>query len=56
MVFTGPYSDGRHSYDISPDGKNFLMIKQSEEKTEITELVVVLNWVEELKRLVPTEN
>jgi hypothetical protein len=56
MVFTGPYSNRRHSYDISPDGKNFFVIKLSEDITEITELVVILNWVEELKRLVPTEN
>ena len=38
-------------YDISPDGQRFLMIKQAGAETQIN---VVLNWFEELKRLVPT--
>jgi len=41
------------SYDISPDGQRFLMI-QREEDVVPTEIIVVLNWFEELKRLVPT--
>ena len=39
-------------YDISPDGQRFLMIK--EEQTAAGQINVVLNWFEELKRLVPT--
>ena len=39
-------------YDISTDGKRFLMIK-IEQQGE-AQLNVVLNWFEELKRLVPT--
>ena len=39
-------------YDISPDGQRFLMIK--EEQTAAAQINVVLNWFEELKRLVPT--
>ena len=39
-------------YDISPDGQQFLMIKQ--EQTGVAQINVVLNWFEELKRLVPT--
>ncbi|MDA2925536.1 hypothetical protein MYX65_12965 [Acidobacteria bacterium AH-259-L09] len=39
------------SYDISPDGQRFLMIKEAEGGTQIH---VVLNWFEELKRLVST--
>ncbi|MHC4805245.1 MAG: protein kinase domain-containing protein [Planctomycetota bacterium] len=42
------------NYDIHPDGKQFLMIKRSEEEFPMTELIVVENWFEELKRLVPT--
>ncbi|MDA2935483.1 hypothetical protein MYX82_14270, partial [Acidobacteria bacterium AH-259-D05] len=38
-------------YDISPDGQRFLMVKQEQGETQIH---VVLNWFEELKRLVPT--
>ncbi len=39
-------------YDISPDGQRFLMIKAVEGNTG--QINVVLNWFEELKRLVPT--
>ena len=44
-------------YDVSADGKRFLMIKAggSADQTAVpTSLVVVQNWREELKRLVPT--
>jgi len=46
----------RRNYDIHPDGKRFLMIKkvEGEEVVPITELIVVENWFEELKRRVPT--
>ncbi len=37
-------------YDVSPDGQRFLMIKDNDQKTFSTRIVVVLNWVEELKR------
>ncbi len=43
------------SYDISPDGQRFLMI-QREQDLVPTEIIVILNWFEELKRLVPTDN
>ena len=45
--------DPGSSYDISPDGQRFLMI-QREQDLVPTEIIVVLNWFEELKRLVPT--
>jgi len=38
------------SYDVSPDGQRFLMIRESDQKMYATKIVVVLNWVEELKR------
>jgi hypothetical protein len=41
------------NYDISPDGQRFLRVKEVAAPT--TELVVVLNWRSELKRLVPTD-
>ena len=47
-----PYSNPR-TYDISPDGQRFVMIQDVEER-HITQFQVVLNWFEELKRLVPT--
>jgi eukaryotic-like serine/threonine-protein kinase len=43
-------------YDVSPDGKRFLMIKSVDDATRPptpTSIVVVRNWHEELKRLVP---
>ena len=43
------------NYDVSPDGKRFVMI-QREHQSPPTEIVVVLNWFEELKRLVPKED
>ena len=48
------YSGGGRHYDIHPDGKRFLMLK--EVKQTEPQLIVVLNWFEELKRLVPTDN
>ena len=42
-------------YDVSPDGQRFLMLKPVEqEQVDPTQINVVLNWTEELKRLVPT--
>ena len=44
------------SYDISPDGERFLMIREggSEGTAAPASIVVVQHWVEELERLVPT--
>ena len=44
------------SYDISPDGTRFLLIQAPNTGTQADTagLTVVLNWAEELKRLVPT--
>jgi hypothetical protein len=39
------------NYDVSPDGQQFVMVK---DETGSGRLNVVLNWTEELKRLVPT--
>jgi WD40-like Beta Propeller Repeat len=40
-------------YDISPDGERFLMIKPPASGQGVASPIVVLNWQEELKRLVP---
>ena len=58
-LFEGPYYYGAPpnlgpAYDVSPDGRRFLMIKGAGEAPAATSLVVVQNWTEELKRLVPT--
>ncbi len=54
VLFSGRYNSGLPvaNYDISPDGQRFLMIK--EDQTAGGQINVVLNWFEELKRLVPT--
>jgi hypothetical protein len=42
-------------WDISPDGQKFLRVKLEERKSQpVTEMMLVQNWLEELKRLCPT--
>ncbi|MDA2934113.1 hypothetical protein MYX82_07195 [Acidobacteria bacterium AH-259-D05] len=58
VLFEGSYVShspvtGFQYYDISPDGKRFLRMKE-ETALEQPQINVVLNWFEELKRLVPT--
>jgi len=48
----GPFMSAR-SYDLSLDGRRFLMLKPVASEAARS-LVVVLNWFEELKRLVPS--
>jgi Tol biopolymer transport system component len=55
VLFEGSYvttqfTPGKPYYDISPDGQRFVMIRAAGE----AQINVVLNWFEELKRLVPT--
>ena len=56
ILFQGSYYSGTFgwasNYDVTPDGQQFVMVKQAE--TSATQINVVLNWFEELKRLVPT--
>jgi len=47
----GQLGQGR-TYDVAPDGRRFLMIKDAN-VVEGPTIVVVQNWLEELKRLVP---
>ena len=53
--FTGGVSTGR-TYDVSPDGQRFLMIKApgTDATAAPPSLIVVQHWDEELKRVVPT--
>jgi hypothetical protein len=42
-------------WDVSLDGNRFLMVKLGERRPEpVTELILVQNWFQELKRLCPT--
>ena len=54
--YTSPGNPGR-TYDISPDGQRFLMIKDrtAGQTAAPAGLIVIEHWVDELKRLVPTK-
>jgi Tol biopolymer transport system component/predicted Ser/Thr protein kinase len=58
VLFQGQYSLSpatMPNYDVSPDGQRFLMIKPTEQvETGPSQINVVLNWFEELKRRVPS--
>jgi hypothetical protein len=62
MVLKGPYFGGvgnssPRTYDVSPDGQRFLMLKQTanpDQSAGPARIVVVQNWQEELKQRVPT--
>ncbi len=63
LLFEGDYvqesdNQGAHNYDVSRDGQLFLMVAPAArgpgEDAARPKIVVVQNWIEELKRLVPT--
>jgi hypothetical protein len=60
VLFAGPYQPSpslvpNANYDVSPDGQRFLMLKPVEQaEAAQTQINVVLNWFEELKRRAPT--
>jgi Tol biopolymer transport system component len=52
MLFEGRFDiHPRHEgiYDVSPDGKRFLMVKSAGAESGLSKLNVVVNWFEELK-------
>ena len=60
-LFSGDYASqggGLRQYHVGPDGR-FLMLKASDASTDddqpLTQVVLVQNWFEELKRLVPVD-
>jgi hypothetical protein len=56
-VIEGPYMTrslrDKPTYDVSTDGKRFMMVKQPADQAA-PQIVVVQNWLEELKQRVPT--
>jgi hypothetical protein len=57
MLFEGPYLSINAtiaSYDVSPDGQRFLMLKATEQQQSAGQINIVQNWFEELKQKVPT--
>jgi serine/threonine-protein kinase len=54
VLFEGPFeleTSGYRNFDVTPDGQRFIMIQSDEQPLDQLEFVV--NWVSELKRLVP---
>ena len=39
-------------YDVAPDGKRFLMLKPFEATEDLTEIHVIVNWFDDLRRRV----
>jgi hypothetical protein len=60
VLFQGEYEFGPFSaspnYDVHLDGQRFVMIKGDENQEASNQFNIILNWFEELKRLVPTGN
>jgi serine/threonine-protein kinase len=58
MLFEGRYGATAiiRPYDVAPDGQRFLMIKQKDRAPiSVSQMVLVQNWLEELKARVPTK-
>ena len=63
LLFEGPYDlkegSGASNYDVAPDGQGFVMIRtpeRAQSSGQAQQIILVQNWFEELKRLVPTDN
>jgi Tol biopolymer transport system component len=56
-LFDGQYAvnSPARPYDVTTDGQRFLMVQEKERPpVKLTEIILVQNWLEELKRRVPT--
>ena len=55
MSMRYPAGTGGRTYDVAPDGRRFLLTQQRDDAPQppITHVVLVQNWLEELKRLAP---
>jgi Tol biopolymer transport system component len=53
-LFDGPFETGSPQFDIAPDGSYFVMV-EGDPDARPTQIQVVLNWLEELARLVPAK-
>jgi hypothetical protein len=55
IFFDGSFVDvDARSFDVSADGRRLLIIQPSAPSTA-TQLNVIVNWFDELKRLVPSQ-
>jgi hypothetical protein len=55
-VISGPFieSQGDTQYDVAPDGR-FLVLKKASGSRPADGILIIQNWTEELKRLVPVD-
>lgn len=58
VLFVGQYQPSQNSartanYDVSPVGQRFLMLKPGGQGQAVTQINVVLNWLEDMKRRAP---
>ena len=53
MLFAGPFIAARRDYAVTPDGKGFIFIRESQPGSGPGEMKVVLGWDNELKRRLP---
>ena len=56
LLFEGPYFESGHDIAVTPDGRGFILIRESESQSGPNELQVVVHWFEELKQRVPSAN
>ena len=60
QLFEGPFkrtpTPTIADYDVRADDQRFLMVQEGAQEGEANQIIVILNWTEELKRLVPTDN
>jgi hypothetical protein len=53
VLFEGSFLLGGavNDYDLTPDGREFLMLRDDSPHRGLTEYKVILNWFQELKKL-----
>jgi serine/threonine-protein kinase len=59
VLFSGDYESymmGGPSYSVSNDGQQFLMLESAEQSNAGTQFQVIVNWFDELERLLPSGN
>jgi Tol biopolymer transport system component len=54
LLFEGSYFESGHDIAVTPDGRGFILIRESEAQSGPNELQVVVHWFEELKQRVPS--
>jgi Tol biopolymer transport system component len=58
VLFEGPFADGGWpDWDVTPDGQRFVKLRSmGDDEGAPQETLIVINWFDELRRLVPTGN